>query len=297
MPILPETIENLEMGRVHELNLSPYTIERADLKLIIEHLPANKNMKAMLLGSSRFDRDMVEMLAEAIAAHPSLVEFSISANSEVGDAGARAFAKMMEVNQVLASMRLSKCSISNDGVRALARAVRKNHSLNILDLSGNVIGDDGAAAIAFALEGNKSLTSLKLEGNAIGYHGIQALVEALKGNQTLVEFTMVGNKGDEVLMRSFERAFEDSKNIINLKVSNSHVIGFCDENKKIAIEMFNKISNHNIKDLAAEDVKEIRGRIYSLMYVAEHDMRVPRYKILEVMAGFRRFSSRLEATA
>ncbi|MGE0755001.1 MAG: hypothetical protein AB7L92_07550 [Alphaproteobacteria bacterium] len=297
MPILPETQESLEKGLVQELNLAPYTIEREDMKIIIERLPKNTNMKSMILGSCRFDRDVSEKLCAEIAPHPSLMEIAIGANDEIGDTGARAFADMLATSQKLASLQLNKCNIGDVGARAIARALKNNHTLNILDLSNNKISDAGAQAFAETLRTNKTLVRLRLEGNLIGYHGINALAEALAGNQTLVEFTLLNNKGDDKQMQAVEDAFAKSRNIINLRVNKKTVIPVCHENKQTAMRMFEKLNSHDIADLPKEDVSEMKTRLYSLMYVAEHDMCIPRYRILELMSCFKKFINSDMATA
>lgn len=289
MPILPETLDNLERGLTHELNLVPYTIEREDMNTIISLLPKNEGMKTILLGNCRFDRDVAEAFAKAVKPHPSLVEIAIGTNNEIGDTGVRAFADMLIENNRLASLQLSKCNISDVGARALARSLKSNRTINILDLSNNKISDAGAQALAEALRENKSLTRLKLEGNQIGYHGINALAEALAGNQTLVEFTLVNNKADDKLMKAVEDAFSKSRNIINLKVNNNRIIPVCHENRQVAMRMFEKLNAHDVSDLPKEDVKEMKGRIYSLMYVAENDLCIPRYRILELMTSFKQY--------
>ncbi len=285
MPIFPETLENLEKGTVHELNLAPYTINREDLQLLIKLLPANTALKAIILGSCQFDRELLEAFAAVLRDHPSVMEITLGSHNEIGDHGAKAMAGVIEHSKMLASLQICNGGIGDHGVRAIARALKRNTVLNILDISDNKIGDDGAIALSEVFNENKTLTRLKLDGNRIGYAGISALTKALEGNQTLVEFTMMNNKSTEALTAGVEKAFEQSKNIINLKISGSRVNDVCHQNKQIVLRMFEKLQKQPIQSLPPEDISLIKDRVYSITYVAEQDLRVPRYKVLELLCS------------
>lgn len=75
---------------------------------------------------------------------------------------------VIEVNNSLHSINLSRNKITDQGAAFIAKAVKKNYSLHKLDLRDNNIGDDGAADIEEALVINDSLYSLYLSGNKIG---------------------------------------------------------------------------------------------------------------------------------
>ncbi len=297
MPIFPETLENLEKGTVHELNLAPYSITREDIQLLIKLLPGNTSLQAIILGSCQFDRELIEEFAAVLKTHPSLIELSLGNNNEIGDSGAKSLAGVIESSNMLASLHMQKGGIGDHGVRALARALKQNNVLSILDLTDNKIGDDGAIALAEIFKDNRTLTRLRLDGNRIGYAGISALTKALDGNQTLVEFTMMNNKATDALTAGIEKAFESSKNIINLKISGSRVNDVCHNNKQIVLQMFEKLQRQPINTLPAEDIRLIKDRVYSLAYVAEQDLRVPRYKVLDLLSSIQKTVSPQAAAA
>jgi Ran GTPase-activating protein (RanGAP) involved in mRNA processing and transport len=292
MPIFPETLENLEKGTVQELNLAPYSITREDVQTIIRVLPQNTSMKAIILGTCQFDRELLEAFAEVLKHHPSIMELSLGQNNDIGDHGAKAMASVLMHSKSLASLHMCKAGIGDMGIRALVRALKDNYVLNILDLSDNKITDDGAAVLAEVFKGNFALTRLKLDGNRIGYAGITALTKALTGNQTLVEFTMMNNKATEDLTAGIEKAFEQSLNIINLKISGSRVIDACHKNKQAVMQMLEKLQRQPIHSLPPEDIRQIKDRVYSIAYVAEQDLRVPRYKVLDLLSSIQKTNIR-----
>ena len=80
--------------------------------------------------------------------------------NNIGDPGAIAIAKALEVNASMTSLDLRWNQIGDAGAAAIANAIAVNASVTYLGLSSNKIGDPGAIAIAKALEVN---ASLKLE--------------------------------------------------------------------------------------------------------------------------------------
>ena len=93
-------------------------------------------------------------------------ELDLYMNS-VGDVGAAALAKALEINPAITTLSLSNNDITDVGAAALAEALKaKNTALTTLDLSENKISDVGAAALAEALKTkNTALTTLSLESN------------------------------------------------------------------------------------------------------------------------------------
>ena len=75
--------------------------------------------------------------------------------------------------------------IGDQGAIAIAKALEVNAVLKKLVLNDNKIGDQGAIAIADALKFNAVLKELWLYENNIGDQGTIALAEALKFNAVL----------------------------------------------------------------------------------------------------------------
>jgi hypothetical protein len=63
--------------------------------------------------------------------------------NQVADRGARALAKILDVNSVVADLNLADNHVHGDGGRALARALRTSRALQGLNLRLNRLGDTG----------------------------------------------------------------------------------------------------------------------------------------------------------
>lgn len=93
--------------------------------------------------------------------------------NEIGSEGATEIAKSLETNTTLQSIQLH-CNYSsilyslegndagNEGATAFAQLLDKNEKLVLIGLSKNFIGDEGATAIAKTLCTNSTLQTLSL---------------------------------------------------------------------------------------------------------------------------------------
>eukprot|EP00808_Paulinella_micropora_P011974 g61379.t1 len=73
-------------------------------------------------------------------------------SKNLGDVGASAVAKGLQVNKSITTLNLNLNNIGPDGAAAIGKALEVNKTLQALGLSSNNIGDDGAKAIGKALE-------------------------------------------------------------------------------------------------------------------------------------------------
>ena len=111
----------------------------------------------------------------------------------IGDAGAIALARSLEINKTLKTLDLRDNDIGDHGTIALAEALRENQSLENIFLDGNHISDHGAIALATALRENRGLKKVFLDRNRISQHGVIALDDATKGNEVLKSISLYGN--------------------------------------------------------------------------------------------------------
>ena len=115
----------------------------------------------------------------------------------IGDAGAKALAKVLNCNTILEELELSHTKIGSVGAEALAKAIGLNIALKKLDLSKNYVCYIGAKALAEVLNCNTILEELDLSCNEIGSVGTEALAQAVVSNTALkkLDFT-VNDVGD-----------------------------------------------------------------------------------------------------
>ena len=80
-------------------------------------------------------------------------------------------------------------NIGDAGAFAIAKALEINGSLTILELGSNKICDEGAKAIGAALAVNGSLTTLMLYRNTIG-NAVLTIADALRVNGSLLSLSL-----------------------------------------------------------------------------------------------------------
>ena len=77
--------------------------------------------------------------------------------------------------------------ICDESAEALASMLQSNNTLTSLDLSRNKIGAEGAKALASMLQSNNTLTTLDLYFNKIGAEGAEALASKLQRNLVIAQ--------------------------------------------------------------------------------------------------------------
>ena len=120
------------------------------------------------------------------------------AGNKIGDEGAQCLATVLQSTKNLHTLDLTWNKMIGDaGAVALAKGLEMNTSLKKLGLGGNQIGNLGASHLADALRRNTTLNHLRIESNRISFEGIECLVEMLRANTTLQTLDLVGNKSSE----------------------------------------------------------------------------------------------------
>ena len=126
----------------------------------------------------------IEMVSRALTAVPSLNTLDMW-GSKFTLQSMQAFASMLQQNQSLTKVDISRCSIDSDSACCLARALHSNTTLTVLYMLGNSEGERGALAMAEMLKHNTTLTELIMIDYTIGVEGAKALVESLAVNHHL----------------------------------------------------------------------------------------------------------------
>ena len=161
-------------------------------------------------------------LAKAIEITRTLTYFALS-GGEIGDTGVLALAKAMESNSTLTELDLSRNDIGDSGAAALAEAMKRNSTLTRLDLHHSKIGDSGAAALAEAMELNSTLTRLNLHRSKISDSGAAKLATALETNSTVKQLDLsVNNIGDSGAA-ALAKAMEPNSTLIWLDLSYNEI--------------------------------------------------------------------------
>jgi predicted HicB family RNase H-like nuclease len=141
-----------------------------------------ENVEAYLEACKKYGVEPNEKFLEGLKEELTSIELK---EENVGDAGAKAIAETLRINQTITSLDLELNEINTAGAEALAEALENNQTLSSLELYNNQLGDAGAKAMAKALKHNKTITLLDLGGNEIGDAGAEAIAEALKTNKII----------------------------------------------------------------------------------------------------------------
>ena len=224
------------------INLGGNSIKKG--KSLADMLGVNRALKSVHLGNNSIGDEGTEEICKALKSNnkpnnnsynSTLEELELAGN-EIGAAGARSLAEMLQFNGALTTLDLGSNDIGvpdgwsieegednkvtykhEDGrtqkdhpqgtsscVSALAESLKVNSSLKSADLSSNHIGDDGISNLCDALKENNSLESLTIENprvyldTKIGAVGAQSLADMLKVNRSLKSAKLGGNSfGDE----------------------------------------------------------------------------------------------------
>ncbi|KAJ3157437.1 hypothetical protein HDU86_003329 [Geranomyces michiganensis] len=165
------------------------------------------------LADSFLDDDGCILISNALKTNNMATHLDLRGNSIRAD-GATALGQMLKINCTLKSLVLEwNCiGIWQAGVRALADGLSVNQTLQELDLRNNKIGPEGAASLAQSLKHNLSLQKLDLRWNNIGLTGCKALVDMLKWNTALEEIQLAGNEVPDELAKSIAIALERNAN-------------------------------------------------------------------------------------
>ena len=117
-------------------------------------------------------------------------------DEDIGDEGARAFARLLQADPLLGTLRLEKNRITDEGAVALYSALKYNTHIKSLYMGSNQqLTDKAAEAAAEALRLNKpeKMEALKLfDIKGIGDKGAAAVAEAMKVNTAIFEMNLAG---------------------------------------------------------------------------------------------------------
>lgn len=193
-----------------DLDIRGNGISDIGVTYVAKALASNQVLKRLNLNGNQIGEVGGRVLALALrnGAAPHLQALSLRCNA-LGDAGAEAFAELVESGGALRWLCLSSNGIGERGAMRLGAALTVGSRLNALVLNGNAGGLAAAKVFASVLRAGAHLLELHLrgEGNSGGDAGITALAGALEEN-TILEHLYLGHCGMEglcALARALER--------------------------------------------------------------------------------------------
>ena len=172
-------------------------------------------------------------------------------------------AKMLEVNQRLEEIHLSKHRMTNDGVQKLIEHVIDNRLLLHLDLSCNSLSRDGVKCIAQFLKTDPPLKILNLGFNRAEDQGVVFLSEALaKKNFTLATLILCSNSLTDVGLCSIAKTLHTNNTLIQLYIWGNKI-------GKDASTAFKELTEGIVPRLAAGDTDVRAYVVDDVAYLAQ----------------------------
>eukprot|EP00808_Paulinella_micropora_P004068 g39908.t1 len=173
---------------------------------------ANYEGKSLDLSSKNLGDFGASAVARGLQVNTALQVLNLYDNN-IRPEGAAAIADMLKVNSTLTTLGIGDNGIGSQGAQSMADAIKVNTTLTHLLLYNNNIGPEGANHIAKALQGNEDskLTSLNIGGNSIGPGGAKYIAEAMKVNNTVQTLNLYDNNIGPDGAKAIGKALEENK--------------------------------------------------------------------------------------
>ncbi|CEG36411.1 LRR-containing protein [Plasmopara halstedii] len=255
---------------LEELYISGHHLGPQGLQAFVNCLSVNSTLKHLSLGSENLKDQAVQALSAGLArnAHSSIQSWDLEFKS-LGVDGAAAIANLLETNQSLAIVALSRNQIGDQGVEKLAKGLRKNAQSGVKELLLTDVGMSGAgldhlamllecekcslltlqlsfnalenASCTFfdALAKNTSLTKLQLKECSLSDVHVAALATALQQNSTLIEIDLSDNNLTQVACASLAQGLSENKTLKIVRLNNNK----CQDEG--AVLLANVLASHN----------------------------------------------------
>ncbi|XP_069753811.1 leucine-rich repeat-containing protein 34-like isoform X2 [Narcine bancroftii] len=203
----------MDFATMLQLNKTLESLDLADCDLGIQSLIGlatvlnhNKSLKAINVGRPlvyTLQEEMTVHMANMLQVNQSLQELHLT-KLEMKDFGVQQICEQLVKNKALQFLDLRCNQISCIGAKFLAELLKHNTHLKILDLAANRIGDDGIVYISESLRYlNDQLRGLSVTSNGISGIGLVAFANALKSNTSLRNVYIWGNDLDESASSEF----------------------------------------------------------------------------------------------
>ena len=144
------------------LDLSNNNIDDDDLKLIMEYLNDNNNLKTIILNNNNISSTGGFYIANTLSKNKTLNEIMISHNN-LNDNGLNSFINILiNTKSLISKLDLSFNNLKQENIITLANFLSINPNLKYLDISGNNIESKTANLFGIGLKKNKNLNIIKL---------------------------------------------------------------------------------------------------------------------------------------
>lgn len=185
--IIAIVVPLLNKNKLHELRiLNTFFTTNEDIIEICDAVQNAFNLKVFEICIDHYLHDAVEYLTRTMATNTTLSHLGIMCRRGI----APYVVYLLNNNEHLIHLNLSRCNIDDDGAKMIADALKLNKTLQILDLTRNLISHEGAIAIGESLKTNDTLTVLKLDNGIISPDNRTEIVDVFEKNYSLMNLTI-----------------------------------------------------------------------------------------------------------
>lgn len=212
--------------RYINLDLSLNRIRDKGASFLAQFLAIDPPVICVDLRSNAITSDGSSMIFKALTGNTHITTIDISAidgidRNRVGTQGATAIASVLKKNDILSSLTISMCGVSEEGCGFIGPALASNKSLLYLDLSANRVGTAGIKKL-FAEDNSLGiLETLNLSHNCIGDQAGPFISRQLAQNDTLRNLDLSSNNLTRAFLTNLFDAFQNGTKITSLSLANN----------------------------------------------------------------------------
>ena len=257
------------------LDLSNNGICDEDIKLLMEYLKENKNLKTLILNKNNITSSSGFYIADTLSKNTILEEIYLGYN-KINENGLNSLINiLLNKNKSITTLDLSYNNLQQENIISIGDFLSSNPNLKYLDLSGNSIEEQSANLFGISLKKNTNLNVIKLNqcnlneesspqilnfmsktkiykielnNNKFGKMGPLIILNQLRANLSLKEISLQTCEITPNLLNSIYQILKDWKNLEYMDLRNN---SFPDEQIK---DFCNKLKDNNkIKIIFSKD--------------------------------------------
>jgi len=193
-------------------------------RLLCQAIKFNRALKVLDLSHNELGRKGAEHLAELLESNEGLDDLDIT-RTGISMPGIASICAAMRRNCTLQTLRMSDTvpfrTVESELGSHLGRMLQFNSTLKSLDISKIQLRDEGLRVVSSQLlKYNRSLTSLTVSGNSISMEGASALAELLSHGNVLAHLNISANNLRDEGAAHLANALQYNSGLESLDVSN-----------------------------------------------------------------------------